>query len=320
MSHLFRQQHLAPHRPTFHRHKETRHYERQPDVAKMKLVDHHHGDYHITSGHLLPPVSNLVSSDDHRGNQEHVYSSTDSEFDDVKQLTEDDRQCVNEIRRAQWQPQQLSLVEQEMNDSRADSVLYEYHLSQPTTVSVDNTTLPTVHWSNRRKKTTNACMTTVQQQYKLLPPPTNSLSSNNQDALTTKQLLNKTVTTSSSSSAAAETVTIAHHKDRIAQAVELAAAAAANSCSEDTASSKVAEIRLVFDNSPPSQPHVMGMPMMGSYKVDYYGNRSAHTANRPHTTDCGSTGRPLFTRKPSTRTGMRPIPENTGMCIMDHVM
>jgi len=303
LSHLFRQQHLAPHRPTFHRHKEIRHYEKQPDVAKMKLFDHH-GNI----GHLLPPVSNPVGSDDHYGNQEHVYSSTDSELADVKQLTEEDRQCVSEIRRAQWQPQQLSLAEQQVNDSRADSILYEYHLSQPTTVSVDNTTLPTIHQSTRRKSTSSR-MTTLQQQHKL-PSPATILSTNDQDVLTAKQLLNKTAV--SSSAAVTVTNTIAHHKDRIAQAVELAAAAN-SSCSEDTGSSKVAEIKLVFDNGPPSQQHVMGMPMMGSYKVDYYGNRSAHGTNRPHTTDCGSTGRPLLIRKPSTRTGMRPIPENTGM-------
>lgn len=303
MSHLFRQQHLPPHRPSFHRHKENGHYEK-PDVAKMKLVNHHGN-----TGHLLPPVT--VSSDDYHGNAE--YASTDSGCDD-KQLTEDDLQCVNEIRKAHWQPQQLSLVEQQANsnDNRADSVLYEYHLSQPTKVSVDNTTLPTVqHCIANRRKTTSAHMA-VQHQHKLPSPPNPILYSNNQDILTTKQLFTKTTALGTA------TNSIAQHKDRIAQAVE---SVTTNSYSrnEDTtaaaaANSKVAEIRLVFDNSPPSQQpqHVMGVPAISGHKVDHW-NRPSLNVNRPHTTDCGITGRPLLIRKPATRAGIRPIPENAGV-------
>lgn len=313
LSHLFRQQHLPPHRPTFHRHKETKHHEK-PDVAKMKLVNHHGN-----AGHLLPPVTNLVSSDDYHGNQEHTFSSTDSDLlSDEKQLTEDDRQCVNEIRRAQWQSQQLSLTEQQVNNSDSRAVLYEYHLSQPTKVSVDNTTLPTVHrTTSNRRKIINARMA-VQQQYKLPSPPTANtiLSGSNQDILTTKQLFSKATPVMPAATVANN---IAQHKDRIAQAVELAAATNSShsnsSHSEDTGNSKVAEIRLVFDNGPPSQQqqHLKGVPVIGGHKVDHW-NRSVVTtiANRPHTTDCGINSRPLLMRKPVTRVGMRPIPENTG--------
>ena len=308
LSHLFRQQHLPPHRPMFHRHKDTKHHEK-PDVAKMKLVNHHGN-----TSHLFPPVTNLVSSDDYHGNPEHAFYSTDSDdlLVDDKQLTEDDRQCVNEIRRTQWQPQQLSLTEQQVNDSRADSVLYEYHLSQPTKVSVDNTTLPTVHRSiTSRRKTTNARMAAIQQQYKLpSPPPANPIMhANHQDILTTKQLFSRTTTPIVAAEAAATSSSIAQHKDRIAQAVELAA----NSHIEDTANSKVAEIRLVFDNTPSQQQqHTMAVPLIGGHKVDHW-NKQLFTVNRPHTTDCGITGRPLLMRKPATRAGMRPIPENSGM-------
>ena len=310
LSHLFRQQHLPPHRPTFHRHKESRHHEK-PDVAKMKLVNHHGN-----TSHLFPPVTNLVSTDDYHGNPEHGFCSTDSSGDD-KQLTEDDRQCVNEIRKAQWQPQQLSLTEQvSNNDNRADSVLYEYHLSQPTKVSVDNTTLPTVHRSIiSRRKTTNARMA-LQQQYKLPPsPPTTNpiLHPNNQDILTTKQLFSKPTTAIAAVSAVAATSvsnSIAQHKDRIAQAVELATTN--NTHSEDTVNSKVAEIRLVFDNTPPSQQQQQQHMMMAvplTHKVD---NWNKQLPNRPYTTDGGITGRPLLMRKPATRAGMRPIHENSG--------
>lgn len=316
LSHLFRQQHLPHHRPAFHRHKETRHHEKL-DVAKMKLVN-----YHSNTDHLLPPV-NLTSTDDYRGNPEHAFSSTDSDWlSDEKQLTEDDRQCVNEIRRAHWLPQQLSLAEQQHSDGRADSVLYEYHLAQPTKVSVDNTTLPTVHRSTSvRRKAINARMT-VQQQYKLPSPTANPIlcGNNNQDILTTKQLFNKTNTVMTSAAAAgggATTVTsnIAQHKDRIAQAVELATTASSHG-DDTTANSKVAEIRLVFDNGPLSQqPQQLTMgapPLIGGYKVDHC-NRPIVNTSRPHTTDSGITSRPLLMRKPATRAGMRPIPENIGM-------
>ena len=304
LSHFFRQQHLPPHRPTFHRHKETRHHEK-PDVAKMKLVNHHGN-----TGNLLPPVTNVVSSDDHHGNPEH--SSTDSDcLPEEKQLTEDDRECVNEIRKARWQPQRLSLTEQHSSDSRAESVLYEYHLAQPTKVSVDNTTLPTVHrTTSSRRKTTNPRMA-VQQQYKL-PSQTAipMLCSNNQDILTTKQLFSKPTTTVSTN-----TNSIAQHKDRIAQAVELAVATN-TSRSEDTTNSKVAEIRLVFDNSPPcqqqQQQHLMGIPMISGHKGEQWSRPIVAAANRPHTTDGGISVRPLLMRKPATRAGMRPLPESTG--------
>lgn len=320
LSHLFRQQHLPPHRPTFHRHKETRHHEK-PDVAKMKLVNHHGN-----TSHLLPPVT--TNPDDHHGNSEHTCSSTDSE---EKQLTEDDRQFMNEIRRAPWQPQKLSLTEQPVNgnNNRTESVLYEYHLSQPTKVSVDNTTLPVVHrTTSNRKKAINTRMT-VQQQYKFPSTSTTTptlYDHHHQDILTTKQLFSKPT---AAIPVAATTVTssIAQHKDRIAQAVELAATSSGRTTSsDDAAGSKVAEIRLVFDNSPPpsqqqqlqqqqlQQHHVTGIPVAGAYKGDQWSRPVFSAAgNRPHTTDCGITGRPLLVRKPATRAGgMRPIPENVG--------
>ena len=317
LSHLFRQQHLPPHRPTFHRHKEIRNDEK-PDVAKMKLVNHH-----SNTTHLLPPVA-----DDYHGNSEHTCSSTDSELlPDEKQLTEDDRQFMNEIRRAPWQPQKLSLTERPVNggNNRTESVLYEYHLSQPTKVSVDNTTLPVVHRTTiNRKKAINTRMM-VQQQYKFPSTSTTTptlYDHHHQNILTTKQLFSKTAG-ATPASAAATTVTssIAQHKDRIAQAVELAATSSGRTTSsDDPASSKVAEIRLVFDNSPPpsqqqQQQHVMGMPAVGAYKGDQWSRPviAASAGNRPHTTDCGITGRPLLVRKPATRAGgMRPIPEYAG--------
>ena len=255
---MFRQQHPAPHRPTFHRHKENRHYEKL-DVANMKLVNDHD-----SIGHMFPPVSNLISS-------EHAFCSSDnSDLLADKKLTKDDRECVNEIRKAQWQPQQLTLTEQQSN-SRADSVLYEYHLSQPTKVSVDNTTLPTVHRSiTTRRKTSNARMA-LQHQYKLPSPAASPiLHANNQDILTTKQLFSNTATPIAVTAATSVATSIAQHKNRIAHAVELAAT---NSARTDEANSKVAEIRLVFDNdSPPSQQqqqqNVMAVPLIGGQKVE----------------------------------------------------
>lgn len=305
LSHLFRQQHLPPHRPAFHRHKDNKHHEK-PDVAKMKLVNHHGN-----TSHLFPPVTNLVSTDDYHGNPDYAFCSTDSDdmLVDDKQLTEDDRQCVNEIRRTQWQPQQLSLTEQQVNDSRADGVLYEYHLSQPTKVSVDNTTLPTVHRPiTNRRKTTNARMAGVQQQYKLPSPPIGNnpiMQTNHQDILTTKQLFTTPMAAVAAASAATSS-SIAQHKDRIAQAVELASS---TSHSEDIANSKVAEIRLVFDNAPSSSQQQV--PLGSGHRLDHWNKQLL--SNRPHTTDCGITGRPLLMRKPATRAGMRPIPENSGM-------
>ena len=312
LSHLFRQQHLPSHRPTFHRHKETKHYEKL-DVAKMKLVNHHGN-----TGHMFPPVSNLVSSDVYHESSEHPFCSSDnSNLLADKKLTEDDRQCVNEIRKAQWQPQQLALQSNNSN-SRADSVLYEYHLSQPTKVSVDNTTLPAVHRSTTtRRKTSNARMA-LQQQYKLPSPPAASpvLRANNQDILTTKQLFSNTATPIAAAAATSVATSIAQHKNRIAHAVELAAT---NSARTEEANSKVAEIRLVFDNnSPPSQQQqqniMVPVPLIGGQKVDYY-NRPLVIANRPHSTGCIIAGRSLLVRKPATRAGMRSIPENSGMLI-----
>lgn len=323
LSHLFRQQHLAPHRPTFHRHKETRYHDK-PDVAKMKLVNHH-----SNTGPLLPPVN--PNPDDHHGNPEHTCSSTDSELlPDEKQLTDDDRQFMSEIRRAPWQPQTLALTEHPVNGSnnRTESVLYEYHLSQPTKVSVDSTTLPTVHrTTTTRKKAINTRMT-VQQQYKFpyTATTTPTLYDHNRDILTTKQLLNK-MSTEIPPPPATATSSIAHHKDRIAQAVELAATnSGRTTSSDDAANSKVAEIRLVFDNSPPPtqqqqlpSQQVTAIPAIGTYKGDQWSRpvfAAAATGNRPHTTDCGITGRSLLVRKPATRAGgMRPIPENASKCV-----
>ena len=272
----------------------------------MKLVNHHGN-----TSPFFPPVANLVSTDDYHGNPEHAVCSTDSDemlVGDKQQLTEDDRQCVNEIRRTQWQPQQLSLTEQQVNDSRADGVLYEYHLSQPTKVSVDNTTLPTVHRPiTNRRRTINARMAGVQQQYKLPSPPTANpvIQANHQDILTTKQLFSRTATPMAA--AAATSNSIAQHKDRIAQAVELASSTTSHS--GDSANSKVAEIRLVFDNAPSSSQQQV--PLGSGHRVDHWNKQLL--SNRPHTTDCGITGRPLLMRKPATRAGIRPIPENSGM-------
>ena len=271
----------------------------------MQLVNPHGT---TSGGHLLPPMPNLFSSNDSQGMPEHLYTPSDAEDN---QLTEDDRQCVDEIRGAQWQPRQLALAEQ--SDSRAESVLYEYHLSQPTTVSVDNTTLPTVRRSTNMKRKTNAgTRLTVQRQHKLPSPPVTTPHDDHHDILTTKQLFNTTATTRA---AGTDTNNISHHKDRIAEAVELAV----NNTSgrnEETGNSKVAEIRLVFDNSPPAQlQQHMGLHVGGN-KMDHWNRPTLVTNSRPHTTDCTITGRPLLVRKPATRAGMRMMPENTGMLIM----
>ena len=108
----------------------------------MKLSGNHGNN---VAGYSLPPMAELFSSDDHHGDyNKDTRSHTSMSFGSVPhtpQLTEDDRQCVNEIRRTQWQRHPLTLSS---GKREADAVMYEYHLPQPTTVSIDNTRLPSV--------------------------------------------------------------------------------------------------------------------------------------------------------------------------------
>lgn len=299
LSHLFRQQHLPPRptpRPSFHRsHKEK-------SKNKINLSSHHGNN---APGYSLPPMAELFSSDDCRGNQDHhgdynkdteshISGSSDS-APHTPQLTEDDRQCVDDIRKTQWQPCPLTLSS---NKRSADAVMYEYHLSQPTAVSIDNTRLPSVRSPLDCTNRLTEQSTSFQPQQQQLPQEKHKLpssfppASSANDILTTKQLL------------VADHIrfTNAAAQHRIADPVADNVTAC---CTRDDASgnSKVAEIRLVFDNSPPSQPTTV--PVIGGHRIAHQ-----NAVTRPHTTDWGFPDRLVIPRTPATRSGMKPLVEH----------
>ena len=268
----------------------------------MKLSGHHGND---AAGYSLPPMAELFSSDDHHGDyNKDIGSHTSVSSDNIPhppQLTEDDRQCVNDIRRTQWQPHPLALS----SDRRsADAVMYEYHLSQPTTVSIDNTRLPSVrspqghtdHQRTNRLTEHSNQQSQLQQEVYKVPSSSHSASSSN-DILTTKQLL--------STDHVKFTGVAAHHRVAEPVADDVISCGAGGSREDASSNSKVAEIRLVFDSSP-SQPSTV--PVIGGHRIAHQ-----NAVTRPHTTDWGFPDRLLLPRKPATRSGMKPLAEHPGV-------
>ena len=88
----------------------------------MKLSGNHGNN---VAGYSLPPMAELFSSDDHHDDyNKDTRSHTSMSFGSVPhtpQLTEDDCQCVNEIRRTQWQRHPLTLSS---GKREADTVMY----------------------------------------------------------------------------------------------------------------------------------------------------------------------------------------------------
>jgi len=297
LSHLFRQQHLPP-RPSFHRpHKEK-------SNNKINLS----GNYGSSAaGYSLPPMVELFSSDDlhkaedNKDEGSHIsVSSNNTSYS--PQLTEDDRQCVNDIRKTQWQPHPLALSTEKRG---ADAVMYEYHLSQPTAVSIDNTRLlsvrspPTLVDHRQTNRLTEQPIQHQLQQPKQMHklPSSSSPASSSDDILTTKQLL---VTDHVRFTGVA-----AQH--RVVEPVTENTVSCGSGGNRDNASgnSKVAEIRLVF-NANTSLPTTV--PVIGGHRITHQ-----NAVTRPHTTDWGFSDRVVLPRKPATRSGVKPLAEHPGL-------